>query len=805
MPPARYNVPTVKQITRSFAIVLSLTLALSSLPPSALAAGSTMALGKTGVPQPVVSVPVNLNPGGAFKDISTMPGDLVTAPQSVMTNVFVSPAIQPAPTPEQVPGEVITAKAETPGTRVHAAILPVGTKSLLGQFKAAILNLGSKKVNWDNAAQRPEFKAGEDSPLSVEVALPIADNASNPLKPSLPRRFFYGTWMARKITPWIVGKVVISQLISSLSSEPALAPHAQFFRDHAVSLSLRHALGFAITAAWKPNMVRFSRNDIGTWLCQLASQGIPLRQAAHILAYKLLPALAHELRHGITAEEWKRGLGFPLSVSPVETEVLSYADTIRVWRQLQERSPGSLVAMLKGLDDEYALLNSLWAQGWGAIERVVRKVYSKHPSIFDQDTNFLKQVTQAIAADTRLRGELDGLSSDEVAHLLESRGISQLLQALADPARWQEFRQTFIQIYEHQRHAVEPIPFSNKIAETKTPQNSSPVFTNSPIGSVIVAKFILKGLINIGLLYLSSRRLFQPAIFMIPSDLLSLGLSVYIFRYSWSGLVSFLFGISKLQDKFEKHIRGANSDYVELPLTDEDLKQKKQPIDMGALLGNQVVIVGERHMMDSAHYKAIVNALPELKKAGLTHIALEYSPGGAGLLGWLVSMVLVPMHLELFLLAKLYGIKILRVDEYNTTLEGRNHAMAENLAKVIRRDSHAKIIFIVGSAHIGGEDAGLEQSWIQNLLKEKGITALPILSMSANKPEWQIESEIARRIHNAGLEREPFYISTDMGPHGFKALLNIPEPSGLIWTPTPWATLKAWSKAFYYIWQKMWR
>ena len=160
----------MKRITRSFAVVVSLALTLASLPASAFAAG--MALGKTGLPQPVVSVPVGLNSSSV--NMATMPGDLVAAPQSVMTDVFVSPAIQPAPTPERA---VIAAEAEIPGAQVQAGVLPVETKtatpvkskSLLEQLKAAVLNLGSKKVNWDNSAQRPELNEPPAASSNKEV------------------------------------------------------------------------------------------------------------------------------------------------------------------------------------------------------------------------------------------------------------------------------------------------------------------------------------------------------------------------------------------------------------------------------------------------------------------------------------------------------------------------------------------------------------------------------------------------------------------------------------------------------------
>ena len=124
----QYNIPTMKQITRSFTIVLSLALTLLSLPPSALANGMTAA-GKTGFPRPIVFVPVGLNSSGVAEDVSTMPREIIAAPNTAM-EISVLPDVQTAPIYKE---EAVA--VETMGEQVRADVLPVGAKMATVQPK----------------------------------------------------------------------------------------------------------------------------------------------------------------------------------------------------------------------------------------------------------------------------------------------------------------------------------------------------------------------------------------------------------------------------------------------------------------------------------------------------------------------------------------------------------------------------------------------------------------------------------------------------------------------------------------------
>ncbi len=184
----------MKHIIRSFAVVLSLALTLSSLPASALAIGS-MAAVKTGFPQPVASVPVNLNPGGVLGETSAMPGDLFAAPLDAAPVVSVLPVTQPDTTLKRedsaTPSDVIV--AETLGAQIQDGVLPVEiktatsvqSKTLRGRFRNVVVQSGGGKVNWDNAVERPGLAVTPATPDETRHADVFLKNFHSPNSPKL--------------------------------------------------------------------------------------------------------------------------------------------------------------------------------------------------------------------------------------------------------------------------------------------------------------------------------------------------------------------------------------------------------------------------------------------------------------------------------------------------------------------------------------------------------------------------------------------------------------------------------------------
>ncbi len=180
----------MKQITWSFAVVLSFALILASLPPSALANGMT-AVGKTGVPQPVVAMPGNLNPNSVFGDASTMPQDLVTL-ENALPEISILPMSVPTADKALIttPDAVVTVEAKNVGSQVQADLLPgeiktttpVKSKTMRGWFGNILGKLGGGKVNWDNAAQRPEFNESPAASINKETQPRLLQTADVPSK-----------------------------------------------------------------------------------------------------------------------------------------------------------------------------------------------------------------------------------------------------------------------------------------------------------------------------------------------------------------------------------------------------------------------------------------------------------------------------------------------------------------------------------------------------------------------------------------------------------------------------------------------
>ena len=168
----------MKQINRSFAVVLLFAIILSCLSSSARAGGS-IGIGKMGVPlRPVVTMPVGLNFSGV--NMAIMPGDLVTL-KNIMPEILVLSASVPTADKEDMatPDEVVTAEAKTPGVKVQAGDLPVGNKatplvksgSLLQQINVVVPESGD--VNWDNSVKKQKLSETPVASIIEEEKAPL--------------------------------------------------------------------------------------------------------------------------------------------------------------------------------------------------------------------------------------------------------------------------------------------------------------------------------------------------------------------------------------------------------------------------------------------------------------------------------------------------------------------------------------------------------------------------------------------------------------------------------------------------------
>ncbi len=176
---------------------------------------------------------------------------------------------------------------------------------------------------------------------------------------------------------------------------------------------------------------------------------------------------------------------------------------------------------------------------------------------------------------------------------------------------------------------------------------------------------------------------------------------------------------------------------------------RRRPIDWPALLGDRrVLLVGEAHT-EYAHYTSLTDSLAELKRAGVTHVALEAVPSLAPFLGALEA-VFQPERHALVRQARRLGLQVIAVDGKGDT-GARNGIMAANIETVLRADPRAKVLYPVGANHLKVDP------WVSVRLRleRDGFAATSVLAMSATGSLWYRDA-LAVAIARAGLENERF-------------------------------------------------
>lgn len=201
-----------------------------------------------------------------------------------------------------------------------------------------------------------------------------------------------------------------------------------------------------------------------------------------------------------------------------------------------------------------------------------------------------------------------------------------------------------------------------------------------------------------------------------------------------------------------------------------------EPLSWDRLLRSaSVLLVGERHHV-SASQHSLINQLGALKRAGLTHVAVEMSDG----MGVLLTGAVFNSSLELYFWARLMGVKVVGVDRKmiskNASEHGeRNGIVQGEIAKILASNPEAKIIYLLGSRHMIDEK-GSES--VTRLLQKNGIAAKAVLPLNPLSlydrmrfPQWM------RAADAAGVAgREVYYENAELtaatGVHG---IANVPH------------------------------
>ncbi len=151
-----------------------------------------------------------------------------------------------------------------------------------------------------------------------------------------------------------------------------------------------------------------------------------------------------------------------------------------------------------------------------------------------------------------------------------------------------------------------------------------------------------------------------------------------------------------------------------------------------ALRKNRVLLVGEYHVQDSAHRELGAELMPQLKKAGLTHLAIEHSKDFKGKIftadGRLdtASLPELLQHREFYRLlesARKAGVEVVPVDapySGRRDLIFRNQTMDSEIAGILKKQEN-KVLFWVGNQHLRMLDSG-DGPQVAALLKQRGLS-----------------------------------------------------------------------------------
>ncbi|MBI3297690.1 MAG: hypothetical protein HYZ75_05970 [Elusimicrobia bacterium] len=138
-----------------------------------------------------------------------------------------------------------------------------------------------------------------------------------------------------------LGRKFSAQWRHLLKSLPELAEHHRFVESRP-RVDLRFPApgdGFSehTVAIYEEGLVRVNRRWLAAGGAALEAKGVPYARVPEILAWKALPVLVHELRHGINSVEMRAELGRVCDNFIVEEEAVAYRDQTAALKALLAR------------------------------------------------------------------------------------------------------------------------------------------------------------------------------------------------------------------------------------------------------------------------------------------------------------------------------------------------------------------------------------------------------------------------------------------------------------------------------------
>ncbi|MBI5596754.1 MAG: hypothetical protein HY928_11745 [Elusimicrobia bacterium] len=160
--------------------------------------------------------------------------------------------------------------------------------------------------------------------------------------------------------------------------------------------------GEATIAIYNEGLVRINRRWLGKGGAALEAKGVPYAKVPEILAWKALPVLVHELRHGITEGEMQAELGKVCGDYVVEDEVVAFRDQVAAIKYLLSlRLPAFHDALFVDTDHASASILQSWELGPDAYLQDIRERYDRKLSAMTTPRAELLEASRTLIEEAR--------------------------------------------------------------------------------------------------------------------------------------------------------------------------------------------------------------------------------------------------------------------------------------------------------------------------------------------------------------------------------------------------------------------
>ena len=156
------------------------------------------------------------------------------------------------------------------------------------------------------------------------------------------------------------------------------------------------------------NKMYFRKETIDSGRKTLSGRGVADDEIARMMAWKMLPTMAHEIRHAITHDKIRRRLGFTFAMPCLESEMISFVDTVRVMKAAIAAKPDYWAdGMLVDVDADNGQLLAAWRKNPSALKDLVEPLYPDIASVLDMSQEeLLARVDDRLQESSRSRDKV---------------------------------------------------------------------------------------------------------------------------------------------------------------------------------------------------------------------------------------------------------------------------------------------------------------------------------------------------------------------------------------------------------------